>query len=62
MFKSLVVPKPKKCKQIILYLHFKIGQFGEGCILVEMNKRYFLAQQDKGRESCSTCMQTTLDG
>jgi hypothetical protein len=62
MFKSLIVPKIKECKQIILYLHSEIGHFGEGCILVEVNKRYFLAQQDGGYESCGTCMQTMLDG
>jgi hypothetical protein len=62
MFKSLVVLKLEKRKQIILYLHFEIGHFGEGCILVEMNKRYFVAQQDEGCESCGTSMQTMLNG
>jgi hypothetical protein len=60
MFKSLVVLKLEEHKQIILYLHSEIGHFG-GRILVEMNKRYFLAQQDGECESCSTCMQTMLD-
>jgi hypothetical protein len=41
MFKELVVPKPKECKQIIVDLHDEIGHFGEGRTLAEMNKRYF---------------------
>lgn len=39
MFTKLVVPKPKKWKQILLDLHSKTKHFGEG--LVKVNKHYF---------------------
>jgi hypothetical protein len=41
MFKELWVLKPDERKQLILDLHEEIGHFGEGCTLVEVNKRYF---------------------
>jgi hypothetical protein len=41
MFKTLVVPKPKERKQIILDLHTEIGHFGEGSKLPKMNKCYY---------------------
>jgi hypothetical protein len=41
MFTKLVVPKPKKWKQILLDLHFKTKHFGEGRMLVKVNKHYF---------------------
>jgi hypothetical protein len=41
MFKELWVPRLDERKQLILDLHDKIGHFGEGRALVEVNKRYF---------------------
>jgi hypothetical protein len=41
MFTKLVVPKPKRCKQIVLDLHSKTKHFGEGRMLAKVNEHYF---------------------
>lgn len=38
MFKTLVIPKLEKRKQIILYLQVKIRHFGERRMLIKVNK------------------------
>jgi hypothetical protein len=41
MFTKLIVPKPKRCKQIVLDLHSKIKHFGEGNMFAKVNKHCF---------------------
>jgi len=46
MFTKLVVPKPKRCMQIVLDLHSKAKHFGEGHMLAKVNKHYFWHNRD----------------
>jgi hypothetical protein len=60
MFKTLVVPKPKERKQIILDLHTEIRHFGEGGILTKVNKCYWHNRTDEVKATIRSCKQCQL--